>query len=150
MMEILCVACWMSGSETDHTLECTRLLEGSVRSFSKGKSDGQMASYYLVTPLQRFKERIEALLALHHRNILGFFGHITIEDIVYSVCRVHPPGDFLNTLAMLGQSMGGEWKHTRIYSTKSRCRSDASSRRCCIRFVQIQHGRFVSAANIRR
>jgi hypothetical protein len=43
--------------------------------------------HHLETLLQLFKERIEASLGLQHKNILSFFGHITIDDIVYSVSR---------------------------------------------------------------
>ena len=43
--------------------------------------------YHLATLLQPFKERIEASLGLQHKNILSFFGHITIDDIVYSVSQ---------------------------------------------------------------
>ncbi|KAH9057642.1 kinase-like domain-containing protein [Lactarius vividus] len=33
----------------------------------------------------RFKEKVESWQGLHHRNVLGFFGHVKIEDIIYSV-----------------------------------------------------------------
>ncbi|KAH9057103.1 hypothetical protein EDB83DRAFT_2316074 [Lactarius deliciosus] len=33
----------------------------------------------------RFKEKVESWRGLHHRNVLGFFGHVKIEDIIYSV-----------------------------------------------------------------
>jgi len=78
----------MFRSETDHTLDHTRSPEGPVSNFPNGKCDDRMICY-LVTPLQRFKERIEASVGLRHRNILDFFGHITIDATVYSVCRVH-------------------------------------------------------------
>ena len=35
---------------------------------------------------QRFKEWIEVSLSLQHPNILNFAGHVTIDDVVYSVC----------------------------------------------------------------
>ncbi|KAI0303378.1 hypothetical protein B0F90DRAFT_1816199 [Multifurca ochricompacta] len=37
------------------------------------------------TSQTRFKERIETWLSLQHRNVLSFFGHVKIEDVVYSV-----------------------------------------------------------------
>ncbi|KAH9029102.1 hypothetical protein EDB85DRAFT_1555024 [Lactarius pseudohatsudake] len=33
----------------------------------------------------RFKAKVESWHGLHHRNVLGFFGHVKIEDIIYSV-----------------------------------------------------------------
>ncbi|KAI9433952.1 kinase-like domain-containing protein [Lactarius indigo] len=37
------------------------------------------------TSQMRFKEKVESWHGLHHRNVLSFFGHVKIEDTVYSV-----------------------------------------------------------------
>ena len=38
---------------------------------------------------QRFKEWVETLLGLQPRHVLNFFGHTTIDGIVYSVCQAY-------------------------------------------------------------
>ncbi|KAH9001757.1 hypothetical protein EDB92DRAFT_1812453 [Lactarius akahatsu] len=53
------------------------VIEGRFLDFYMGEwtNDGDL----------RFKEKVESWRGLHHRNVLGFFGHVKIEDIIYSV-----------------------------------------------------------------
>ncbi|KAH8980822.1 hypothetical protein EDB86DRAFT_3087571 [Lactarius hatsudake] len=66
------------------------VIEGRFLDFYMGEwtNDGALAA--LGRPrdqrfTQRFKEKVESWRGLHHRNVLGFFGHVKIEDIIYSV-----------------------------------------------------------------
>ncbi|KAH9977155.1 kinase-like domain-containing protein [Lactifluus volemus] len=52
-------------------------IKGSLLDFYLGKweIDGE----------EHFKEWVEACVGLHHRRLLGLFGHVTIRDSIYSV-----------------------------------------------------------------
>ncbi|KAF8496699.1 hypothetical protein F5888DRAFT_1832576 [Russula emetica] len=75
--------------DADHSGKISRVserpvIEGSQLLFYIGEwtSDGERTA---LAPPQRFKEWIEASLGFQHRNILNFTGHVTINDVVYSV-----------------------------------------------------------------
>ncbi|KAH9977164.1 kinase-like domain-containing protein [Lactifluus volemus] len=67
-------------------------IKGSLLDFYLGEweNDGEEAA--LGSPRDQssasqmlFKEWVEARVGLHHRNLLGLFGHVTIGDSIYSV-----------------------------------------------------------------
>ncbi|KAH9989790.1 kinase-like domain-containing protein [Russula vinacea] len=84
-------------SKSDHSGRISRVsedavIEGSQLDFYIGEwtNDGERTALGRLRDQspdsqKRFKEWIEASLSLQHRNILNFFGHVTIDDAVYSV-----------------------------------------------------------------
>ncbi|KAH9039390.1 hypothetical protein EDB84DRAFT_1436992 [Lactarius hengduanensis] len=59
-----------------------KVIEGRFLDFYMGEwtNDGAPTVF-----AQRFKAKVESWHGLHHRNVLGFFGHVKIEDTIYSV-----------------------------------------------------------------
>lgn len=74
-------------SETDLGQTTLGRLRDQSPDYQKASATVTLRLYcHLVDLPQRFKEWIESSLVLHHRNILNFAGHVTINNVVYSVC----------------------------------------------------------------